>query len=661
MQTVTIDFETFWDQDYSLSKMSFIEYIHDPRFEVQSCSIKINDGATREVFGQEEVGAALREIDWANSVCVAHNGNEFDFPLLVWIYDCHPKLFVDTLCMARPKHQSDAGGSLAALSKAYRLHEKDNSVLIATKGRRLHEFTPDEMQRMTIYNRWDTENCYSLFKIFNKMPADANDLREIIRDQHWHKVELRLMDMTARMAAYPQFDCDMELLRNTLAQAEREKEQQLMSVAGVLGEVTLAGVKKALGSSKRFADALREVGVEPPTKISAKTKKEAYAFAKTDEAMQALLEHDDETVQILAAARLGVKSTLLETRIQKMLACAERLGGKINVPLGYHSATTGRWGGRVWNPQNLPRVGKSKKLTDALRMALMAPPGHKIVVCDLSQIELRVNHYLWGVSSTADAYANNPKADLYTQFAVEKLYHKPAEEIAPEQRQVAKVAQLGLGFGAAFKTFQRIVRNMTGIKIDADMAMRTVKAWREAYQEIVRGWTACESALRRAMAGFAVTIGHGCSISVTYHLPDIVEAVLPTGRRLYYPGLRQEQVEEDVQNLQDGEVTRTISRARTVYGFGSKKSTIYGALFDENLVQAIARDVISEMALTVLDNTGYYPALMVHDELVYVVPEDKAEAHLAYTQSVMRTPPKWLPGIVLWCEGGIADRYGEAK
>jgi hypothetical protein len=88
---------------------------------------------------------------------------------------------------------------------------------------------------------------------------------------------------------------------------------------------------------------------------------------------------------------------------------------------------------------------------------------------------------------------------------------------------------------------------------------------------------------------------------------------------------------------------------------------VYSGLMDENVVQAIARDVIAEQALSIRQATGYSPALTVHDELVYVVPEAKATAHLQQVNHIMRSPPSWLPGIVLWSEGDIAESYGAAK
>jgi hypothetical protein len=114
-----------------------------------------------------------------------------------------------------------------------------------------------------------------------------------------------------------------------------------------------------------------------------------------------------------------------------------------------------------------------------------------------------------------------------------------------------------------------------------------------------------------------------------------------------YPDLRTERNEDN--------------RMEFVYGHGRNKARIYAGKIDENIVQHLARCVIADNALTVQKITGLNPALMVHDELVYVVPEDVAVETLAAVQEVMRTPPEWWPELVTWSEGDIADTYGDAK
>lgn len=651
MQTVVIDFESFWSTDFSLSKLSFIEYIKSPEFEVISVSIKIGSKSTVPYFGKE-VGPALKAIDWANAACVAHNGNEFDFPLLVWVFDCHPKLFIDTLCLSKPKHQSEVGGSLKKLSTYYKLPEKNNAVLLNTKGKRLTDFTAQESCDMAVYNMQDTDNTYMLFKLLTAdQSRNDDDLRDIAKRARWAKKELLLSDMTARMICYPTFECDTALLERTLTEAEAIKEKQLLALTELLGVIDTDEVKTELASAAKFAAVLESLGVAAPRKISKTTGKETYALAKTDEEFTSLLEHSDERVQMVTAARLGVKSTLLETRLAKMKTCATLMGGYMPVPLAYHSATTGRWGGRVWNPQNLPRIPRQKdgtivpKLTNALRLSLRAPDGYMVVVSDLSGIELRVNHHLWGVPSTKALYESDPEADLYKEFA-SALFGKPQEQVNKEERQLAKVAQLGLGFGAGATTFRKVAKLMGGIDLDDAEALRVTQAWRAKYDDIVKGWKSCQKMIESMATGAEFSPDPG---GLVRSLGDAEGRVLlPSGRTLHYPGLEQVTDEE-------------TGKKQYMYGVGRNRSKVYSGLMCENLVQAIARDVIAEQALSVWAKTGRFPALTVHDELVYVVPENDAEAHLEVLHQAMQTPPEWMPEIVTTSAGDIAATYGDAK
>jgi hypothetical protein len=109
------------------------------------------------------------------------------------------------------------------------------------------------------------------------------------------------------------------------------------------------------------------------------------------------------------------------------------------------------------------------------------------------------------------------------------------------------------------------------------------------------------------------------------------------------------------------EVNEETGRSEFVYGEGRNKARIYAGKIVENIVQHLARNVIADNALDVQSELGLIPALMVHDELVYVVPEAEAQDTLDSVQRIMRTPPTWWPELLTWSEGDIADTYGAAK
>jgi len=650
---VYLDFESFWSVDHSLTKMSPISYVMHPETEIISVAIKYDKFPTDVIFGEENIRTHLSKIDWSDKLLIAHNMSGFDAMICAWRFDMKPAMWGCTLAMAVPHHASTVGGSLAKLVAHYGLGVKDSSALVQTKGKHLKDFTPEELEAMEVYNRMDTEQCAGLFKILVKKTSAE---------------ELRLIDMTIRMLVDSPFVLDTESLEQSLIDEKARKLKAIVDLcAAIDGEnpqwkamrgagwsdehiSVITGddapeevVRKMLGSANKFADFLEEQGVEPPTKISPTTGKKTFAFAKTDEAFLDLQEHPNELVSAAAQARLGTKSTILESRIEAFLAAGEASDSTLPIPLKYYGGHTGRWSGWAYNPQNLPRIDpKNPKPSDVLRKSIMAPPGHKIVVSDLSGIELRVNHFLWKVPSSMELYlADSENADLYKDFA-STLYGVEFDEVTKAQRQVGKVAHLGLGFGAGAKTFIRVAKTMAGIDLSEAEAQGIVQTWRTQYSEIALGWKKCQSMFRAIEQGAKLGVDRW---GMCYTEKDKI--TLPSGRCLNYPNLRQ--------------IITDDGKTSWVYGEGRNQRFVHGGLLDENVVQALARDVIAGHALEFFKRTGYRPALMVHDELVYVLPDAYAADMLDELNAVMRVPPSWWSDLILWSEGDIAERYGDAK
>ncbi len=639
MKIAVVDLETYWAVGHSLTKMSPIAYCMHPDTEIISCAFKFDDEPTVVIFGEQEIVDYCKQVDWSQYWVVGHNMSGFDAMILSWRLGVKPKLWGCTLAMARPIHAKDIGLSLAKLVAHYGLGEKDATALIATKGKRLSDFTEQEVADMKIYNAADVDQCAGL-------------LRRLIKQTR--KDEVMLIDMTIRMLVEPQFEVDLDLLNKTLEEESERRRQAMLDAARAMDvydvsqteEENLKNILKVLSSAAKFATFLCAVGVEVPTKISPTTGKEIPALAKTDEDFIALQEHENPVVATAAAARLDAKSTILQTRIQAFIDAAEaHPQNKVPIPLKYYGAdTTGRWSGWGYNPQNLPRVNPyNPRPSDALRKSLVAPDRHKVVVADLSGIELRVNHFLWQVPSSMDMFQKDPeKADLYKDFA-SRLYDVHFDDVTKEQRQVGKVAHLGLGFGAGYKTFQKVAKLMGGVDITEDESQDIVNKWRDSYYEITAGWRTCHKVLPTIMRGAT-----GASVDpwgMVIPTPDGLKT--PKGM-IRYPDLRVETNEDD-------------GRQEFIYGQGRNKARIYAGKIDENIVQHLARCIIADNALTVYRRTGYNPALTVHDELVYVVPDNEAERLLEIVQKTMRTPPIWWPELVTWSEGDIAQTYGDAK
>lgn len=944
MRIVVTDLETWWDNEHTLSKMSPIEYCTSPKTEVISLGIKVGNYPTDVLFGEEAIAKALSKMDFSDSIVVGHNLSGFDAMILAWRFGVRPKMWGCTLAMARPIHAKTTGNSLEKLVAHYGLGVKDKTALVNTKGKRLKDFTPQELDAMREYNRSDVEQCRALFDILRK---------------HYSAKELWLIDATIRMLVEPGFEVDTGLLEIALTVERDHKRKLIYEVARLLRERGLSEerpedfsaesveehIRKDLASAAKFARVLETFGVEVPTKPSpADPTKRIPALAKTDEGFLKLVEHKNELVAAAARARLSIKSTLLETRIEAFLRTAKALGGKLPAPLHYCGAdTTGRWSGWAFNLQNLPRITPGKpKASDALRKSLRAPKGYKVVVADQSGIELRVNHFLWQVPESMELYNKDPQADLYRAFAAARYGVKP-EEVTKEQRQLAKLClaegtlvltdrgevpieqvtasdkvwdgvewvstlgpvfkgvkdvieydglvatpdhevwvedgrkvplwyaatqslrlartgdagvplgfggtgverdaevegvsggtdtlhelrhsevgqlrqpsswpdaglptvpaevrgtcvalaedgsreatlhqperrglqavrrsgysvpvpvggggrsvgddqpwpapgqgagphrqqrplragklavgkpqaecsqsraqqvenlspvsgdapggslcgqhpakpaeqgadvrgdcgsveppirqtqrrvwdllncgprhrftangrlvsncQLGLGFGAGWRTFKRVAKLMGGLDLSDEEAEAVTTAWRTQYAEIVLGWRKCHAALTAIYAGEETEIDPWGLCKTTSE-----GIALPSGRVIRYPALHQE--------------TNDEGKTEWWYGTGRHRARIYAGKVTENCVQALARDIIADNAVEFYKVTKFRPALMVHDELVYIVPESQAKDALEELQKIMRTPPKWWPELVTWSEGDLANSYGDAK
>ena len=657
MRVITVDAETFWDVGYSLSSMTPLEYVMDKRFELQMLSIKYDDHPTDVFVGEKDIRHVCSKIDWSQAAVCGHNLSGFDAYVMAYRLGIRPRMWMCTLAMARPIHAKTIGLSLGRLVEHYGLGKKDNRPLIQTKGKRLADFTPEELRNMVAYNKDDTDQDRGLFKCLKP---------------HFSAAELWQIDAVIRMRTEPRFELDTAVL-DTAASIERsDKHRALLDLSKMLGIRAIADgsdtfdeddvveqVRKQLASSDKFSELLTKLGVQVPMKASpTDASKLIPALAKTDEAFLELQEDPDPTVAAAARCRLQVKSTLLETRIEKFKTAGRLAGGVLPIPLRYCGAdTTGRDSGEEYNPQNLPRINPDKpKTTDALRLSLRAPKGYAVGTADQSNIELRVNHFLWKVASSMALYQADPeKADLYRAFASESLFLVPPEKISKTQRQVGKVAQLGLGFGAGALTFQRVARIQGGINMplepiegeDTLAASQVVEAWRGAYPEICGGWKACGKALR------SIALGHEVAVDPWGMVHTCAEGLrLPSGRLIRYPDLHEEE---------DGTWPDGRPKRSWFYGHGRHRARLTGPKTVENIVQALARDSIFDCAVEYVRCTGLRPALRVHDELVYVFPEREAQELLSELQRIMRTPPKWWPQLVVWSEGGVAPSYGAAK
>lgn len=397
MAFITLDFETYYDKDLGFKTQTNEEYLNDPRFEVIGVAVRVDEEPTRWFSGtDEETGNWLRQFDWEESALLCHNAM-FDGAILSWRYGIVPKMYYDTLCMARAVHGTEVGNSLAKLAEYYGIGVKGTEVVNAF-GKSRANFSWEMLARYGEYCKNDVDLTYELFWRL------APRLQES---------EHKLIDMTLRMYTQPVLHLNDAVLLERLEEVQAEKSKMLAGLMSKLGVDSEEAVRAKLASNPQFARVLEDFGVKPPMKVSPTTGKDTYALAKNDLGFIALTEHEDPIIQQLCAVRLGTKSTIEESRITRFIDTGARNKGLLPVPLKYYGAHTGRWSGQDGvNLQNLPSRDKKKK---ALKNAIQAPHDHYIVNCDSSQIEARVLAWLAGQQDVVEAFAQ--KRDIYCEDA----------------------------------------------------------------------------------------------------------------------------------------------------------------------------------------------------------------------------------------------------
>lgn len=667
MNYLTLDFETYYDKEYSLSKkgMTTQAYIMSPKFEVLMASVKWGEGET-QVVEAPDLPAFFASVDWAQTAVVNHN-SIFDLSILWWRYGYRPALAIDTMSMAQCLGVPLLTGS-ASLAKCvqllqeagYELPSKGGEVVNAL-GKHRKDFTPAQWEAYKQYCKTDTDITWYLFKV----------LRQLVPDD-----ELAYQDIILRCYTEPRLKVHVPTVEYELARCRAYKAGQLAQVCEQLGctQDNLAGV---LRSNDKFAALLKaiggiteaemEQGVQGsfiiPTKVSATTGKVTWAFGKTDVGFKELCESELPFVQALCQARLAAKSSIDETRCEKFLEYASY--GFL--PMGYKigGAHTNRMSGGSAgsaNMQNLPS-GRREGQSDLLRRSIIAHENHVIVNFDASQIEARVLGYVANQQDALGVFAS--KGDIYS-YAASQVYGIPYSEINdgrkshdPEIaakykpiRNYGKVVQLALGYGQGAQGFQRYALLTAGISMDLDEAKRTVTAWRKANSFISGFWKTCDQALQVMVDGGQMYFGgqdgkmffaDGKRFLLGRHVPGIR---MPNGLWLNYPNLH---------------VDMSSGKPQFVYdkvGYTGKplKSKAYGGLICENIVQSLAFAIMKQQALWI---AKYYPIVMnTHDEWCVVVPRDQAETAAEYMARCMRTAPDYVAGLPLDTEGGWAQSYG---
>lgn len=667
---LTVDAETRWsskscawsEEPFTLSRLTTEEYIRSPKFKAFGfCIHEYGTSKPVQWYRHEELPRIFSRYDWKTTAVLAHNA-QFDVSIMSFIYGVKPCFIFDSLSMARALRGVEVGNSLMKLAEDYGLPPKGKAVH-STDG--LEELTPEVERELAEYCKHDVFLCEEIFaKLLHGIQPDGSITRP------YPQKELRLIDMTLRMYTEPELVLDKAMLETSLGE-----EQQRLSHA-----LERAGVDEdTLASNDHFADALRSIGCEPPTKPSpANKEKQIYAFAKNDALFQALLNGDDEDVMMLCEARLRVKSTSVRTRAQRFIDIANR--GTLPIPLSYYGAATGRFSaakGSQINMQNLKRGS-------ALRKAIMAPDGYVVCAGDLSQIEPRVLAWLSDYDEMLNIFRSG--GDPYATFG-SQMFNIPGmtKDSHPLLRQSAKSALLGAGYSLGWASFaaQLLVGflgappvrytkddakqlGVTGADVqtflgwnenlkkmaeiphtctDVELAVHCLAAkaiidkYRTAAAPVVSLWNLLSGLLERSLLGGDVYEHKG----ILQFRRGEIEMI--NGMCLRYPDIQTEKDER--------------GRVKYSYNDGKKRKNLYAGSICNNITQGTARVIMTDGMLRVQKR---FPVKgTVHDELWALVPEEIAQEGSAWVKEQMIAVPKWMPGIPLNADVGFHKRYGMAK
>lgn len=634
MNLVTLDFETYYSRDYSLSKMTTEEYVRHPEFEVIGVAIKQGDLPTLWI-DQPDVKNALAVIDWGNSMVLAQN-TLFDGAIMAWHYGINPKAWADTLGMSRALYPHEKGHSLGTQAERMGVGVKGDEVVRAM-GKKRKDFTPMEIAAYADYCVNDVDLTYKLFNMYMA--------------QGFPTKELRLIDLTLRLFIDPVLELDHDALIKHLQEVKDHKANLLDKLKTLMIEQGnddfvhtiftegTDGLKKLLMSNEKFAKALEILGVMPPLKQSPTTGRTTYAFAKTDQGMIALQEHEDPQVQALVAARLGNKTTLEETRTERFIDMSFR--GKFPVPLRYYGAHSGRWSGQdKINLQNLPSRGDN---ANKIKSAIKPPPGYVIIDCDSSQIEARTLAWLAGQDDLVQAFED--RQDVYKIMA-SRIYGKPVDQIVKAERQVGKVVILGAGYGVGAAKLRLFLKVNAGVDVSEAEARSIVDTYRTTFYRIPDLWQRAQLALTNLNTEqeYQIDVQGLCRTErIRTNTPrDDWGITLPSGLWIQYPGLTM--VYED-------------GRPQAVYVSKGMATRVYGGLVTENICQAVARCVVGEQALRIAKR--YKVVLTVHDAVACIARIEEQEEAQRYVEECMSWRPAWAQTLPLACESGVGATYGD--
>lgn len=665
-EILVIDFETFFDTEYSLSKISTVEYVTDPQFEFTGLGFEILNHlkANGPIFipgpGVPWAIARLKKLfgkAFHNCTVVAKNC-KFDILILLEKFGIHPPFIIDIEDLSR-FYDSRMSHKLKDLAPMFNLEAKGD-----TKQFKGQHWKDMDQQAMKDYNLGDIRNETSLLQIL--LPILSNP-----------EIEIPLARHTLGMYLAPHFMLDFKLAGQLMYKMEREL-QQTIRISGHTAE-ELSGT---LSFTELLINALPE-GKTIPVKAGKPGKNMikllgqpgvVLQLAKTDDGFKQLLNSPDEKVRILMQAKVASKSWPSHIkRIQSLVAQCKASNDLLRVPLKYYGAHTGRWSGtEKINVQNFGGRGRGTgihPLIKKMRNMLIVPETEILVITDSSQIEARILAWIAGQTDLIQDFAEgkSPYCTLATIIFGEKIWKPSEEEEKTSEGEIMTVRYgfgkdgiLGCGYGMGANKFYSNCREVPAIKAlfdsgeyDWDFINGLIKTYRKTYAKIPEFWTRIEKAFKfvikypREETKISFDLNEHtntsgkkwCTYPTNHHFKfwksgNTVHLQLPSGRVLNYRHA-------------------CLDKRKTIkYHWGQ----LWGGAITENVVQAIARDLLGYWILECEQKIGPV-VLHSHDEIVCMIDKLEATDKLSEMIDIFSTGPDWAKGLPLAAKGQLTECY----
>ncbi len=659
LTTIVIDFETYSELPIEHGAWNYAKH---PSTLPLILSYKINDGPIKHwhegqgiayVFPDDLMDAILNTPK-ENLRIVAHN---YWFEFCIWKFCCTPKFSwppIPDECWFDTSHQCGMCAipiKLEVAAKALKLTNKQETgkalikkFSVPNNGRRiLPEEAEASWSQFVDYCDGDVQ---STDEIYRTLPKFKDKEYEFIKLTH----KLNVIGIPI----------DVESAKIILDKVMAEKATYTEKISALTD-----GVITTVNQTARMKLWLKNNHDVDMPNFQAGTVEEALEGKYGD--------LSDDAISLLEMRTNGGKSST--AKYETMIRTVSN-DGRIHGTILYHGARTGRYVGRGFQPQNLPKPSVKyesmdeliadlvtltndqlnekygslmKAASTAVRGMVQAPPGYFIVGADYAAIEARVLFWLANCIRGLSLYHKGQ--DPYIDMAA-VIYAVLYRDIDDEQRWLGKQAILGCGYGLAHMGFINTCANY-GVEIAKDLAKDTITSYRETYHEVPTLWDDLDKKSMLAVKTGQLTYAANGRIQFkTLRLLNgqkFLFMKLPGGRLITYPNVRIEKVKTPW-----GAMKNAITYSVHVNNQPRREST-YGGKLTENACQAIARDIM--MAGTEnADNAGALPFVQVHDELISLIEEGQFELS-EYEDLICNPMPDWAKGLPLKAEGKVLTRY----